>query len=157
MACIALVLLRQTMQLGSPIETARLLASHFDGKMGATILEKHLKTMIERGHIYMYLERELGRGICFTLGVDFPETSWTGLLTKGTNGPDPIMATLRKSSATTLAGRYSTLRDALVAYKMAEISRTPVAVGGPMGLDHIYLAPIADANRALEDYRFGQN
>lgn len=144
------------MQLGSPLETATRLAPQLGGEMGANILEKHLKTMIERGHKYLYLERELGRGICLTLGVNFPETTWTGLLTKGTNGLDPVMETLRKSSAAELAGRYSTLRDVLVQHKMAEISGTLVAIERPVGLDMIYLGRSADASYVLEDFNVGR-
>lgn len=56
------------------------------GDMGATIVEKHLKTMIERGHKYLYLERELGRGICLTLGVDSRRPLGRGCLPRERTG-----------------------------------------------------------------------
>ena len=122
-----------------------------DGEMDHTLLEKHLDNMIQRGHMYTYMEGELGRGICFTLGADFPETSWTGLLTKGSNGPDPIMQTLKNSRAAALSGHYGMLRDRLVEYKVAEFSTRAAMFRRMSELDAIYLAPPASANAVLEE------
>lgn len=124
--------------------------------MGASALEKHFYTMIQRGNMYTYMESQLGRGICLTLGADFPETSWTGLLTKGSNGPDPTMSTLRKSRTAMLAENYSTLRDLLVDHKVTKIRTRVFESGEMLGLDAIYLAGSASADDVLEDVRLGQ-
>ena len=101
--------------------------------------EHHLKNMIERGHMYRYLERTLGRGICFVLGNDHAETTWTTLLTKGSRKPDPIMRMLQKEEIRRLAEQFSLLRDHIVGHKMAEVREMFASSFRPQTLDTVYL------------------
>ncbi|KAK5105874.1 hypothetical protein LTR62_001933 [Meristemomyces frigidus] len=112
--------------------------------------EHHLRNMMERGHMYRYLEKTLGRGICFVLGNDHAETTWTALLTKGSQKPDPIMRMLQKEEIRRLAQEYALLRDHIVRHKMAEVREMFASLFRPQTLETVYLGAVAVTSHSLE-------
>ncbi|KAG8630731.1 hypothetical protein KVT40_002350 [Elsinoe batatas] len=75
-----------------------------------------LQLMAEKGLAYQRLEKDLGRGVCFVLGIDLPETYWTKLLAKSTPQSRQILTHVR-SRVGSLAADHATLREEVVEAK----------------------------------------
>ena len=116
--------------------------------------QNHLKVMDERGRMYVYLESVLGQGISLVLGTDFAETTWTGLLTKGSQRPDPIMEMLKRSSVILQANRYARLRQSIVRHKMLEVINYATTMVHERTMDNIYLTSPIVPDFSLADTHF---
>lgn len=70
MACIALVELDKELDQRSFDSIARAIGQRYTGKD----VQKTVEAMLDFGSRYKNLEASLGKGICFILGCDLPES-----------------------------------------------------------------------------------
>lgn len=74
MACIALAEWRPNDKVIAGDETVKLLISKSDVSSNEPEAAKILRDMLDKGHRYKNLERHVGGGIAFALGVEMAET-----------------------------------------------------------------------------------